>query len=76
MAKTTGSRQGDHFADARKYAGKNTCESVGDGRGSDMGIKSIRPFVVTPNGRTFNEQWGRYDANTSTGHRPPSGKKK
>lgn len=53
-------KKSDHFADARKYAGKNTAEQMGGGKPSDMGVPVVRPFVMSPNGRTFNEAgWGR-----------------
>jgi hypothetical protein len=53
----------DPFAGARKYAGKNRAEPLG--KGEDMHVPVVRPFVVHPGGRTFNEAgWGRkYTAN-------------
>lgn len=53
-------RQNDCFADARKYAGKNTAQRV-DTKG---------PYVVHPGGRTFHEQW------CGDSHRAPTGKQK
>jgi hypothetical protein len=59
MARTVKqSGQRDQFAEARKYAGKNTAENLGAGKVT--GVDVFRPFVVHPGGRDFNEAgWGR-----------------
>lgn len=44
----------DPFAAARKYAGKNTAEVLGH-QNTDIGIPAVKPFVVVPNGRSFDE---------------------